>query len=210
MRRFTVSLPEDLYEALRRRGDETVPPVTLQQMVRHAVHTMLNEGEGGIGNDLERGTPIDETMANTAGDTPDTGHSFEPVDLLVFSVRDTHYGIPIEQVETVAARLAIHPVPTSSSNLVGVAAFRDTLTEVHDGGIVLQRSPLDTETAPSLLAIPGTGGTVLLSVTRVAGLTPAREIRWSDRPASSPEWVAALAWDDTKVVTVVDPEGFNL
>lgn len=206
MRRFTVSLPEALYEALHRRGDEAVPPASLQQMVRHAVDTMLQGTNVEPTRELEPATSTDDAEAGE----PETEAPIEPSDLLVFAVRETDYGIPIAQVETVAAGLTIYPVPTSSTSLVGVAVFRDTLTEVHDGGIILQRSPLDGEATPSLLAIPGTNGTVLLTVTGVAGLTPAREIRWSGRPASAPSWVSALAWDDTRVIAVVEPAGFNL
>ncbi len=44
-----------------------------------------------------------------------------------------------------AAGMAIHHVPSSSESLLGVASFRDQLTEVHDGGIVLQHDRLDDE-----------------------------------------------------------------
>lgn len=195
MRRFTVSLPDDLYAALLRRGEESVPPATLQQLVRYAVDTMLRQ------------RILDEAEPETAsGD--DSPSSATATDLLVFAVGDVTYGLPIELVETVAAGLKIHPVPTSSSSLLGVSGFRDTLTEVHDGGVLLQNRPLDS--APSLLAIPGSTARVLLTVSSVAGLTPRHQLEWAIPPNSAPPWVASLAWTNETVITVVDPTALNL
>jgi len=198
MRRFTVSLPDDLYAAIRRRGDEATPPASLQQMIRFAVDSLLaTDGQ---------------SAADSAGPIVVAGDDtvVEPVDLLVFSVREVNYGIPIELVETVAAGLGIHSVPTSSASMLGVAQFREGLAEVHDGGVVLQERALDHEETPALLAIARKGGRVLVTVTSVTGLTPADAIRWADPPASSPEWVMALAWSDGEVIAVVDPKGFKL
>jgi len=199
MRRFTVSLPDDIYTALRERGDNAVPPASLQQMVRHAVDTML-KGEDGP-------QPDDVSQERAAPQHP--GQKAEAVDLLVFSVRDVTYGIPIEAVETVAADMAIHHVPSSSESLLGVASFRDQLTEVHDGGIVLQHGRLDDESR-SLIAIPGPRGRLLITVSHVTGLITATALQWSNAPESSPTWVSALAWDDAHVIAVIDPAGFNL
>jgi chemotaxis signal transduction protein len=199
MRRFTVSLPDDIYTALRERGDAAVPPASLQQMVRHAVDTVL-KGEDG---------PQPDEISQERSGTQDAGRKIEAVDLLVFSVRDVTYGIPIEVVETVAADMAIHHVPSSSESLLGVAAFRDQLTEVHDGGIVLQQDRLDEESR-SLIAIPGPQGRLLITVSHVTGLTTAAALQWSNAPESSPPWVSALAWNEAQVIAVVDPAGFNL
>jgi chemotaxis signal transduction protein len=199
MRRFTVSLPDDLYTSLRRRGQESAPPATLQQMVRYAVETMLHQ-------------PPATAPETITGPDPEESPapSLESVDLLVFAIREVPYGIPIELVETVAARLDIHPVPTASSSLLGVAEFRRTLTEVHDGGLVLQHEPLGTKDAATLLAITGSTGRVLLTVSSVAGLTPASDLQWADRPRSAPTWVAGLAWTDQAVIAIVDPPALNL
>ena len=43
MRRFTVSLPDDLYTSLRRRGQESAPPATLQQMVRYDIDVSIED-----------------------------------------------------------------------------------------------------------------------------------------------------------------------
>jgi chemotaxis signal transduction protein len=199
MRRFTVSLPDDLYMALRKRGEDSVPPATLQQLVRHAVDTMLQPSlEDAAAPVVDERQAIEEPAV------------VEPVDLLVFAVGDVVYGIPIELVETVAARLAIHQVPTSSGTLLGVAGFRETLTEVHDGGTVLQNRPLDPDATTTLLAIPGTTARVLLAVSSVTGLTPARDLRWAHPPGSSPPGVSALAWTDGAVITVLNPKALNL
>jgi chemotaxis signal transduction protein len=205
MRRFTVSLPDDLYQALRRRGEESAPPATLQQMLRHAVDTMLQQAvlaDAAVTKGDEEPAPAESTVVEPA--------AVESVDLLVFAVDNVSYGIPIELVETVAARLAIHPVPTTSGTLLGVAGFRDTLTEVHDGGTLLQNRPLDPGATPTLLAIPGRTARVLLTVSSVTGLTPARDLWWAHPPGSSPPWVSALAWTDKTVITVLDPTVLNL
>jgi len=195
MRRFTVSLPEDLYSSLVSRGEESTPPASLQQMVRYAVDTMLQE-------------PRTREAEPGGLETEQTRSGVEPTDLLVFSVHDVSYGLPIGLVETVAAGLKIHSVPSSSNSLLGVAGFRDTLTEVHDGGTLLQHSPLDA--TPSLLAIPGTTSRVLLAVSSVLGLTPQHDLKWATPPISSPPWVAALAWAEDAVITVVNPATLNL
>jgi chemotaxis signal transduction protein len=199
MRRFTVSLPDVTYTALRESGHNAVPPASLQQMVRHAVETMLH---------VEPAPRQDESSQERSA-TQDARRRIEAVDLLVFSVRDVTYGIPIEAVETVAAGMAIHHVPSSSNSLLGVASFRDQLTEVHDGGIVLQHDRLDDE-GPSLIAIPAPRGRLLITVSHVTGLTAAPALQWSNAPESSPSWVSALAWDDAHVIAVIDPAGFNL
>lgn len=195
MRRFTVSLPDDLYATLLRRGEESAPPATLQQLVRYAVDTMVQQR---ISDEAEPET--------TAGD--DSPSATTATDLLVFAVGEVTYGLPIELVETVAAGLEIHPVPTTSNSLLGVAGFRGTLTEVHDGGVLLQSRPLDS--ASSLLAIPGSTARVLLTVSSVAGLTPHDELEWASPPNSAPPWVAGLAWTDGTVITVVSPAALNL
>ena len=167
MKRFTVSVPDDLYAALRSRGEEASPPATLQQMVRFAIDSFL-------------AAPVDDGDAGP--ETADVAHGSrapDPVDLLVFSVGDVVYGIPIEMVETVAANLPIHQVPSASGTLVGVTGFRDELTEVHDGGTVLQGRPLAGDDTGSLLAVPTPGGRVLMTVTAVAGLSPAAEAKWA-------------------------------
>ena len=197
MKRFTVSLPEDRYAALRERGDSSMPPANLQQMVRFAVDAILDDAE----------TPT-APEASVGSDQPTQRPAIEPVDLLVFSVGDVSYGLPIKVVETVAAGLQVHPVPTTNASHIGVAAFRDNLTEVHDGGVLLQgRSVADTD---AMLAIPGGDGRVLMTVTSVSGLSPAAEAKWATPPHASPAWVSALTWTEDRVVTVVDPTAFNL
>ena len=200
MKRFTVSLPDDLYADLRRRGSEATPPASLQQMIRFAVDSLLKDAvpqqDSGI-----RETPS-TAVANPKPPTP--------VDLLVFSVGGITYGIPIEMVETVAAGLPVHTIPTTSNSLTGVATFRDALTEVHDGGIVLQGRPLSEDETGALLAVPGADSRVLIAVTSVAGLSPVGEGNWATPPASTPPWASALVWTDDRVVTVVDPRSFNL
>jgi chemotaxis signal transduction protein len=129
--------------------------------------------------------------------------------MLVFSVRDVTYGIPIESVETVAASLDIHHVPTMSESMLGMATFRGGLTEVHDGGTVLQNQPLGDDHF-QLLAIPVTDRRVLITVSSVVGLVPADDVQWAAGPATSPEWVSALAWSETRVIAVIDPAGFHL
>ena len=198
MKRFTVSLPDDLYAEVRRRGDTAAPPASLQQMIRYAVETLLIE-------------PATEEVDAPAPDRHQAAVVAAPdaVDLLVFSVRNVTYGIPIEMVETVAAGLAVHEIPTGSDTMVGVAAFRDSLTEVHDGGIVLQGAMLSEE-SEALLAVPGGDSRVLITVSAVAGLSPVGEAKWAPPPPSSPPWVSALVWTADSVVTVIDPTAFNL
>jgi chemotaxis signal transduction protein len=203
MKRFTVSLPDDLYAALRQRGEDLVPAATLQQMVRHAVDSLL---AAPVPSEVQP----DEPTATGDEEKPPEARSLEGIDLLVFAVGDVTYGIPIEMVETVAARLVIRPIPTTSGTLVGVAGFREELTEVHDGGTILQGRPLGREDFGSLLAVPRTTGRVLITVSSVAGLSPATEAKWAAPPLSSPPWVSALAWNDERVVTVIDPIAFNL
>ncbi|MDJ0955082.1 MAG: chemotaxis protein CheW [Acidimicrobiia bacterium] len=198
MKRFTVSLPDDVYAAVRRRGEVATPPASLQQMIRYAVDTLLNAPETAEVNEPE-----------SALREPAVATVLEPTDLLAFSVREVTYGIPIEMVETVAAGLAVHVIPTTSDTLVGVAAFRNTLTEVHDGGIVLQGRVLGEE-SDALLAVPGGDGRVLLAVSSVFGLSPAGEAKWAPPPPSSLPWVSALVWTTDSVVTVIDPRSFNL
>lgn len=200
MKRFTVSLPDDVYTALRAHGEKAVPPASLQQMIRHSVDLMLTNAELAPEPDRTQ----DEAVAAA------TAVVIEPVDLLVFSVRDVSYGIPIKMVETVAAGLAVHAVPSSSGSLVGVVGFRDTLTQVHDGGFVLQGSPLAQDEGGSMLAVPGATERVLLTVTSIAGLTSASASKWAAPPPSSPAWVMALAWNDDSVVAVIDPYHFSL
>ncbi len=197
MRRFTVSLPEETYEAVRRQAQHATPPSTLQQMVRYAVEALLETGVTSGDSAAESTTPAAAAEVVNG------------VDVLVFSVRDVTYGIPVESVETVAAGLDIHHVPTIGGSLLGMASFRGTLTEVHDGGTVLQDEPLE-ELHPQLLAIPAGGRRVLVTVSSVSGLVPAEEVQWAVRPATSPEWVSALAWSETRVIAVIDPAGFRL
>ncbi len=195
MKRFTVSLPDERYAALRQRGDRSTPPASLQQMVRFAVDAVL-DGPQAASGETDDGV---EAPTRTA---------IEAVDLLVFTVGDVTYGMPIKLVETVAAGVPIHPVPTTSPTQLGVAVFRDQLTEVHDGGILLQGRHVDRNDA--MLAIPGGGGRVLMTATSVSGLSPAAEAKWVAPPSTSPSWVGALAWNDDRVVTVIDPRAFNL
>ncbi len=202
MKRFTVSLPDDLYSALRLQGEQATPPASLQQMIRYAVDSLV-------------ASPSASRTAAADEPPPDTDSALltpapEPVDLLVFNVGEVEYGIAIEMVETVAAGLAVHPIPTTSATLTGVAVFRDALTEVHDGGMVLQGSPIPDRDTGSMLAVPGANSRVLMTVTSVDGLTPADAGQWSARPASAPSWVSALAWTNERVVTVIDPRSFNL
>ena len=46
MRRFTVSLEPDNYEALRRIAESHRPPLSLQYVLRYAVQRFLDEQEG--------------------------------------------------------------------------------------------------------------------------------------------------------------------
>jgi chemotaxis signal transduction protein len=193
MRRFTVSLPDEVYQDLTRLCGESVPPSSLQQMIRFAVQSILARPQPE--NDaVERALPGASTPAAT--------------DLLVFEVDGASYGMPIELVETVAAGLEVHRVPSSSPTLVGVAVFRGTLTEVHDGGLVLGGGPLGRTS--SLLAVPSSGARVLVTVDTVAGLTHAHRLDWASPPSSAPRWASTLAWNDERVITVVDPRAFNL
>lgn len=201
MKRFTVSLPDDLYAEIRQRGDRSTPPASLQQMIRYAVDSLLTP------SDVAHET---ETTLETSGSEEASPAPLDSVDLLVFDVGDVTYGIAIELVETVAAGLMIHSVPSTSGTLAGMAVFRDTLTEVHNGGTVLQGHPLAADEAGSLLAVPGEHARVLMTVTTVDGLTPARETRWAAPPVSAPPWVSALAWTDERVIAVIDPRSFNL
>ena len=114
----------------------------------------------------------------------------------------------IKLVETVAAGLSVHPVPTTSPSQLGVTVFRDNLTEVHDGSMLLHNRAGQDDQA--MLAIPGRKGRVLMTVTAVSGLSPAAEAKWAAAPLASPLWVAALTWNDDRVVTVIDPQAFNL
>ncbi len=198
MKRFTVSLPDDVYAEIKRRGEASTPPASLQQMIRYAVDTQLTAA----------GT-VEAAESEPARAEFAVATMPAPTDLLVFSVRNVRYGIPIEMVETVAAGLGVHVIPTTSDTLVGVAAFRDTLTEVHDGGVVLQGSMLGEE-SDALLAVPGGGSRVLITVSSVSGLSPVGEGKWAPPPPSSPPWVSALVWTADRVVTVVDPTSFNL
>ena len=170
-------------------------------MIRYAVDSLLTEPQEVVEAPEEHDATVEETSQ------PSTA---TPVDLLVFAVGDVTYGIPIEMVETVAAGLPIHPVPSTSSTLIGVTAFREELTEVHDGGTVLQSRPLGGDEIGSLLAVPGAGGRALITVSSVAGLSPAAETKWAIAPTSSPPWVLALAWTNERVITVIDPQSFNL
>lgn len=195
MKRFTVSLPDDRYAELRERGDQSTPPASLQQMVRFAVDAVLD------------GPPADSEVADDTAEAM-VRRAIEAVDLLVFTVGDVTYGIPIKDVETVAAGLKVHQVPTTSPTQLGVAVFRDQLTEVHDGGILLQNRHVDRNDA--MIAVPGGDGRVLMTVTSVSGLSPAAESKWAAPPLASPEWVGALTWNDDRVVTVINPRAFNL
>lgn len=169
-------------------------------MVRHAVETMVSA--------TDQQPPAEDPSIEEPADGIQS--AIEPVDILVFAIRDVTYGIPVEIVETVAAGLHVHPVPTSSTSLIGVVGFRDALTEVHDGGVVLQDSPLDDEHTGSMLAVPRGSSRVLITVTSVSGLSPASASEWSPPPASAPPWVSALAWSDTQVVTVIDPRPLDI
>ncbi len=163
-------------------------------MVRFAVDAILADAQ-------QAAEPSDSELIEERA-------AVDPVDLLVFSVGEVTYGMPIKTVETVAAGLDVHSVPTTSPTQLGVAVFRDNLTEVHDGGLLLQGRHHEENDA--MLAIPGGDGRVLMTVTAVAGLSPAAEARWAAPPLASPEWVAALTWNDDRVVTVIDPGAFNL
>lgn len=198
MRRFTVSLPDDLYGALQHRCEIAEPPATLQQMIRYAVEAVVAEPGA------EPATEAEPTPTASA-----TRRSLRPVDLLVFTVHEAAYGMAVEQVETVATKVAIHRVPSTSSTLIGVTGFRGILAEIHDGGVLFGGPPVEVDDSISLLAVSSSEVPVLIAASSVQGLAHADDLRWDPAPLSTPPWVVGLAWDDDRVITVIDPYTFN-
>lgn len=196
MRRFTVSLPDDLYEALRDRCEQAVPPASLQQMVRFAV-------ESTVGAAPPETESADTAETGKASVSPPT---VEPMDLLAFRVGGMVFGLPVSRVETVAAKMEVHPVPSTHQTFTGVARHRGDLVEVHDGGALFAGKSLADSEQQALLALATNDRPILITVSSVIGLNQADGLAWGPPPTSAPSWMAALAWDHDHVITVVDPD----
>jgi chemotaxis signal transduction protein len=194
MKRFTVSLPDDLYEALHGRCRDAVPPSSLQQMVRFAVESVVLAAA--------EESP-DAAAPGNARETP-SGRPMVPVDLLAFTINETIFGLPIAGVETVATTSRISPVPSASATFVGVARFRGELVAVHDGGLLFGDAALQNAETAKLLAVSTGDRRVLISVTAVVGLAAGADLTWDPPPEAAAPWIAALAWDEDRVVTVID------
>lgn len=192
MKRFTVSLEEEIYDRLRVVAATRNPPATLQQMVRHAVVHILEPGSGAGDTDegAAPGGNSESFEPDAVADHPDRAAP-EPTDLSTFRIGAVWFGLPVSEVEGIAARTEIEYIPTMRHDVAGTIRYRDTLLAVIDASSRLGMLGADQSNGQHLV-VRHPEGLIALAVEEVGALVAVDVGTWHAPPAGVADDMATI------------------